>query len=122
MLTVTQQAQAALSHVKHALQASKSHAYLLEDQAFVDRLDMNFVTIYGIQSELYGYRADCLASLVELVTIIAESWQERPDHLRKLDKKRELEPEWFQSNDMLGECWLETSRKRAVILRLCTVF
>ena len=103
MLTVTQQAQAALSHVKHALQASTSHSHLLEDQAFVDRLDMNFVTIYGIQSELYGYRADCLASLVELVTIIAESWQERPEHLRKLDKKRELDPEWFQSNDMLGE-------------------
>jgi len=109
MLTVTQQAQAALTYVKHALQDSPTHSNLMSDSSFVDRLGMNFITIFGIQSELYGHRADCLESLVGLVKILAESWIERPDHLKKLDKKRELDPEWFQSNNMLGECdcWRE---------------
>lgn len=47
MLTVPQQARAALSHVRRQLQES-GMADALTDNAFSDRLDNNFVTLYGL--------------------------------------------------------------------------
>lgn len=103
MLSIPQQARAALVYIKDALSNDPETESLLEDKLFVDRLDMNFVTVYGIQSELYGHRQDALDSLVALVKTMAKYWTERPDYLKKLDKKRELEPDWFLSNEMLGK-------------------
>jgi amylosucrase len=34
--------------------------------------------------------------------MVGQSWKERPHDLKILDKKRELNPEWYLSNQMLG--------------------
>ncbi len=112
MLTIPQQAKAVLAYIKSELAASSKDAGLLKDSKFVSRLDMNFITVYGIQAELYGDRSDCLESLVELVKTMGRSWQERPKDLRQLDIERELNPGWFQSHKMLGGvCYVDRYAK-----------
>lgn len=53
--------------------------------------------------ELYGYRNDCLESLVELVETLATSWTERSPELKQVDKDRLLKPGWYMSNNMVSE-------------------
>ena len=42
------------------------------------------------------------AELAAFVTQLAESWQHRPAELRAVDAARVADPDWFQSNQMLG--------------------
>jgi amylosucrase len=98
MLTVPQQAQAALIYLRHTLANDPN----ISNESFSRRLDERFITVFGIFTELYGYRQDCLDQLVELVKECAQSWADRPDDLKELDASREADPEWFMSNKMLG--------------------
>ena len=98
MLTVPQQAQAALVYLRHVLSDSKT----ISDPSFASRLDKHFITVFGIFTELYGDRFDALEQLIELVKDCAQSWADRPDDLKELDKSREAEPDWFLSNNMVG--------------------
>jgi amylosucrase len=104
MLSTPQQAITALFYVKAKLRASSDPAVssLLDDESFVGRLDHHFVTIYGIFTELYGYRVDCLDHIVSLVQDLAESWRDRPADMKGLDEARLADPEWFLNNHMLG--------------------
>ncbi|KAM0746378.1 amylosucrase [Meredithblackwellia eburnea MCA 4105] len=103
-LTVSQQCRAVLAYVKDQLLLPNSGVReALSDKVFTDRLDNNFVTLYGIfADELYGYRNDCLDQLVALIRVAALTWLQRPQELRDRDKWCELNPTWFQSNKMLG--------------------
>ena len=96
MLTTSQQAITALFYIKSRLPPA-----LLQD-TFSERLDAHFVTLYGIFTELYGYRNDCLEHIVGLIKDLAESWADRPADLKQLDERRASNPEWFMSNKMLG--------------------
>jgi amylosucrase len=98
MLTIAQQAQAALVYVRQVL----ANVGPISDESFSRRLDQHFVTVYGIFTELYGTRLDCLDQLLELIRECAQSWSDRPADLKVLDAKREADPEWFMSNKMLG--------------------
>lgn len=51
---------------------------------------------------LYGTRADFETFLVGLLASAFESWQQRPADLQLLDEQREAEPDWFESNRMIG--------------------
>lgn len=77
-------------------------AELLTDKDFVSRLDTNFITTFAIFAELYGHRNDCLDQLTELVKLLGRSWRDRDPTLKKLDKEREVDKEWYLSNKMLG--------------------
>lgn len=101
-LSIDQQALAARAYIKQQLAADPDGADILKDQDFVARLDMNFITIFAIFAELYGYRNDCLEQITQLIKLAGRSWKARPDDLKKLDKQKELDPEWFLSNQMLG--------------------
>jgi amylosucrase len=101
-LSREQQARAARAYIKEQLNLSKDGREVLKDQAFLNRLNTNFITIFGIFTELYGYRNDCLDQIVDLVTLLADSWRDRPKDLKELDRQREIDPEWFMSNKMLG--------------------
>jgi amylosucrase len=101
-LSVDQQARASEAYVKHQLSLTPEGIRVLEDKEFVDRLDMNFITIFAIFAELYGYRNDCLDQLTDLIKMCGLSWLERSKDLKIIDKKKELDPEWYLSNDMLG--------------------
>ena len=68
---------------------------------FVERTSVEMPRIHGLMTELYGSnRVD--AELAAFVTQLAESWQHRPAELRAVDAARLADPDWFQSNQMLG--------------------
>ncbi|KAL2403971.1 Amylosucrase [Exophiala dermatitidis] len=101
-LCIEQQARAVKSYILQELRNRPETNSILEDNDFLARLDKHFITIYGIFAELYGRRHDCLDQLVELIAMCGTSWLERPLELRKIDQQRELEPEWYLSNQMVG--------------------
>ena len=68
---------------------------------FVERTSVEMPRIHGLMTELYGSeRVD--AELAAFVIQLAESWQHRPAELRAVDAARLADPDWFQSNQMLG--------------------
>ena len=69
---------------------------------FQKRLDENFPKLFSLYFDLYGGRYDFFFHIEDLLTSITSSWFSRSDELRNLDKRREQEPLWFQSNNMLG--------------------
>ena len=101
-LSIEQQSRAAEAYVRQYLGASKDGAAIIADTSFTDRLKTNFITVFAIYAELYGYRFDCLDSFAELIRLCGTSWLDRDASLKALDKQRELDPEWFMSNKMLG--------------------
>ncbi|KIW85438.1 hypothetical protein Z517_00828 [Fonsecaea pedrosoi CBS 271.37] len=101
-LSVEQQARAAKAYILQELKKTADGTSILEDKDFAARLDTNFITIFAIFAELYGYRHDCLDQLVDLIRMCGKSWQERSPDLQKVDRQREADPEWYLSNQMLG--------------------
>ncbi|MFM2057056.1 MAG: hypothetical protein RLY71_1441 [Pseudomonadota bacterium] len=53
-------------------------------------------------ARLYGTRADFEAFLADLLASAFEAWLQRADDLKALDVQREVDPDWFQSQQMLG--------------------
>ena len=100
-LSIHQQARAALAYVIQQIRSSKD-AKILADEDFMARLQLNFITLFAIFVELYGYRNDCLDQIVDLIKEAGTSWLDRSPKLKVLDKKREMDKEWFLSNKMLG--------------------
>jgi amylosucrase len=101
-LSVDQQARAAKAYFEKQMLTTAGGKEILADKDFMGRLDINFITIFAIFAELYGYRHDCLDQLTDLIVVAGKSWAQRTPDLRNLDKQRELEPEWYLSNQMLG--------------------
>lgn len=111
-LSVDQQARAAEAYILQELRKTEDGRSVLNDENFQARLDMNFITIFAIFAELYGYRHDCLDQLVDLILMCGKSWQARDPELRKIDKQREIDPEWYMSNKMLGGvCYVDRYAK-----------
>ncbi|MHC6592015.1 alpha-amylase family glycosyl hydrolase [Arthrobacter sp. C152] len=75
---------------------------LAADPDFDRRFEEHFPTLRSLFHSLYGARQDWLDQLTALVVQSARSWQERPEELKVLDAEREANPDWFQSNGMLG--------------------
>jgi glycosidase len=69
---------------------------------FSTRLQKNFITLFRLYLNLYNERYDLFFHLEDLLTSLARSWFQRPRDLRDLDRARESNPLWFQSNQMLG--------------------
>ncbi len=73
-----------------------------EWKAFRRRLELNFPQLFRLYYQLYANRYDFFYFLEELLTLTAQSWFERPADLKALDDEREANPDWFQSQSMLG--------------------
>ncbi|HND48597.1 MAG TPA: hypothetical protein PLL95_08550, partial [Anaerolineales bacterium] len=69
---------------------------------FTTRLQKNFPALLGFYADVYSDRYDFFYHLEDLVMSMARAWFERPQDLRELDDAREQNPQWFQSNQMLG--------------------
>jgi glycosidase len=69
---------------------------------FLARLQNHLPELFDQYLEIYGKRDDCLSHLEDLLTSIGRAWIARADDLKELDKNRESDPLWFQSNKMLG--------------------
>src|SRR4051794_31580041 len=74
----------------------------ITDRAFVKRLHENFGTLHGLFSTLYRERDDALEQLAAVIAEASASWTSRPAALKARDELREGDPEWFQSQRMLG--------------------
>ena len=102
MLSLQQQTLGARAFVDQQLSARSGNRTEGERTAFGARLDEHFPQLFSLFSEIYGQRDDCLAQLASVVQVAADSWWERAADLKDLDRRRELDPEWFLSNRMLG--------------------
>lgn len=71
-------------------------------KTFVRHLDTHFEHLFRLYHMLYGKRYDMLIHLENLLKSMAEAAFERPADLRELDRQREQNPLWFQSNQVLG--------------------
>jgi len=51
---------------------------------------------------LYGQRVDFTNVLIHVLGVAFAAWRERPTDLKALDRQREANPHWFESQEMLG--------------------
>jgi glycosidase len=71
-------------------------------QVFRKRLETSFPSLFTLYLGLYRSRYDFFFHLEDLLLSLARVWFQRPNDLRLLDRDREADPLWFQSNHMLG--------------------
>lgn len=69
---------------------------------FTQRLSTHFSALFSLYHDLYSQHYDFFYHLEDLLASLARAWFERPQDLRELDRAREENPLWFQSNQMLG--------------------
>lgn len=69
---------------------------------FNTRLEKYFPILFNLYFDVYHENYDFFFHLEDLILSLASSWLARPVDLRKLDQTREKNPNWFQSNQMLG--------------------
>jgi amylosucrase len=73
-----------------------------EDEIFALRLDRSAPDLWPMLEALYGSRPDYDGFRDRLLTALRKAWAARPADLRRLDLKRDLEPDWFQRPQMAG--------------------
>lgn len=74
----------------------------LRDAELLARADVHLPRLHGLFHQLYGAHADGFERLLDVVTLAATSWATRPLELKALDRHREANPTWFESERMLG--------------------
>lgn len=90
-----------------------SRAGYLQDHAeewkvFIRRLEANFPRLFSLLIHLYGQRYDFFYYLEELLLKMADAWMARPQALKELDAEREVDPLWYQSNQLVaGVCYVD---------------
>lgn len=69
---------------------------------FDQRLQQHFGELFDLLLELYGTRYDFFYHLEQILLTAARAWAQRSESLRQIDRKRILDPDWFQSQDVVG--------------------
>lgn len=83
-----------------------------EWQAFRSRLDEHFPQLFNLLIRLYGDQFDFFYYIETLLTSLAQSWIDRPTELKELDRTRQQNPDWYQSNQMMGGvCYVDLFAK-----------
>lgn len=72
------------------------------DEIFQLRLNRSAPDLWPMLDQLYGQREDYTEFQKALLKVLKAGWKDRPDDLKQLDLKRDLEPDWFQRPDMAG--------------------
>jgi amylosucrase len=86
--------------------------------AYCHRLEANFPRLFRLLYTLYGDQYDFFYHLEDLLFRMSSSWIERARDLKQLDVKREADPNWFQSNQMVGGvCYLDLFAGDLKVLR-----
>lgn len=73
-----------------------------EWQVFLVRLQQQFPRLFNLLIQLYGDQYDFFFYLEVLLYGLAEAWMARPSDLKTLDKTRQKNLDWYQSNQMMG--------------------
>ncbi|MBS3809159.1 MAG: alpha-glucosidase C-terminal domain-containing protein [Desulfobacterales bacterium] len=71
-------------------------------EKFEGRLKNEWERLFRILVQLYGWQYDFFYHLEQILVTAARSWAERPEYLKILDEQREADPQWFQSQEMVG--------------------
>jgi amylosucrase len=97
------QAVATLNRLRPALEAeAQQRLYPLDAVAFMARLEQHLLDIYEPLDALYGDGHDVDAVFERLVGIALDTAAARPEPLRSLDRRREIDPGWYQRARNLG--------------------
>ena len=73
-----------------------------EADAFLARLELLSFDILGPLSQVYGGVVDVSTFATGLVLDALRAAAQRPAALRRLDRRREIDPAWFQRSRMIG--------------------
>src|SRR3954452_5994550 len=73
-----------------------------EADAFLTRVGVALLDVHEPLALLYGERADVDALFERALRTALAAAAERPDRLRRLDRRREIDPAWFQDSRMQG--------------------
>jgi glycosidase len=77
-------------------------------QVFHARLLEHFPRAFAALYPLYGHLYDFFYHLEVTLTALADAFIQRPDDLHALDARRQQEPDWFQSHEMMGAvCYVD---------------
>jgi amylosucrase len=74
----------------------------LEGGAFLARLEVSFPDLFEALDVLYADRVDPCGLLAELAGRCLSAAERRPEELRLLDRRREVDPAWFQRARVCG--------------------
>jgi glycosidase len=100
---IESQAQLSLKRLLPRLNAQyASQAETGDWAAFTRRLETHFPRLFELLLTLYRDRYDFFYHLENILATAAKMWLARPAELKALDAAREADPNWFQSNQMLG--------------------
>lgn len=69
---------------------------------FEERLREYWPELFDLLFTLYGRRYDFFYHLEKVVDTMARAWAERPEDLRHIDRRRVHDPDWFQSQEVVG--------------------
>lgn len=72
------------------------------DDDFLERFDAQFPRLHDLFTRLYGDRPDGQDQLAQVVAAASASWNTRPLDLKVRDRLHGADPDWFQSERMLG--------------------
>jgi amylosucrase len=79
-----------------------------EWEDFSRRLRSHFPDLFAALMQLYGQQYDFFFHLESILVTITEKWNERPGELKALDAMREVDPDWFRSNRLVGAmCYVD---------------
>lgn len=98
-LAIRQMFRAFLEGVQERLYASSMPR---DSDMFIVRLERFFPDFYTPLLQLYGQHPDFASQLANLGQRMVAAYVARPEALRLLDIKRQIIPDWFQHQSMLG--------------------
>ncbi|MCU0899628.1 MAG: alpha-amylase, partial [Cypionkella sp.] len=81
---------------------AKAAAASADDEIFALRLDRSAPDLWPMLELLYGRHPEFDAFRKTLLKTLKKAWEARPADLKRLDLKRDLEPDRFQRADMAG--------------------
>ncbi len=73
-----------------------------DDRLFELRLERSRNDLFDMLDRLYGHLPEYSEVTSRLEALMRRAWSHRPEELKWLDMKRDLEPDWFQRPDMVG--------------------
>ncbi len=73
-----------------------------ESDVFFARLNQHFPTLFRLLQGVYGTHYDFFYHLEQILVHAAQLYAARPADLKALDARREADPMWFQSENMMG--------------------
>jgi amylosucrase len=71
-------------------------------QKFKIRLDSQWERLFTYLHALYGWQYDFFYTLQRILYSLVEYWLQRPPELKLQDEKRQADPNWFLSQDVVG--------------------